>query len=192
MGNKPVVLLTVPHAICPASRTGPHQCDTGAMFATIRLGYHIVNEGVNVYMHKGDVPRTVIDYNRPESRNTLWQKEIGDFMKRVGMKCGVWIDVHSFPPDSEWSPYQVVLLDYEPYDSATKYLFSTTSKDSKIRMRILGGERHCNLNTYMGKEVYKVHTTLLEFNEAYIDTDIGDYVLKEIAKNIVSFVRNKP
>lgn len=78
------VVVTVPHAACEQDRPDRRMCDRAAerMAALIRADFAFVNR---------DVPRSVIDMNRPVARDTAFRRAIAATPARV------LIDVHSFP-----------------------------------------------------------------------------------------------
>jgi len=133
------VLLTVPHAQGCDRLSSRHPCDTLA-------------EGLAQYLQQscsgncevlvGDIPRTVLDLNRKESRYTEYRQQI---KKRIQyhMQRGeiVWvIDCHSFPQTYRWNQEQstdFVILDTWLNNRPTVYVSQLTTFLQKQQVDIL-------------------------------------------------------
>lgn len=94
------VVVTAPHAACATDSPWERTCDRAAerMAQLLRADHVFVNT---------DVSRTVLDMNRPESRDTAFRRAISETPARV------LIDVHSFPPGS-FGDADFVIMEPDP------------------------------------------------------------------------------
>ncbi len=118
------VLLTVPHSQCsPEGLFHSHPCDTAAKETAFKVRHFLqhIQQGINVKMMPGSVPRAECDLNREECRKTPWRKKVRELMG----ESLIFLDMHSF------------------YDSESKFgdvdvaVFFHGGRDTRLRLKIL-------------------------------------------------------
>jgi len=107
-----MLIITVPHAKRLFEDNSYHWCDTSAAPVARALTKALSGRGVPTKLFLGDVSRYLADLNRASSRwTTKFRKRVRDEI--LGSEAeSLWVlDLHSFPSDSPWRRYDVVLLD---------------------------------------------------------------------------------
>lgn len=114
--EKSVVLLTVPHAVCPTplNVAQAHPCDLLAEDAAEAIYQH---QRAAPLIAAPVVPerttRQQCDLNRRECRDHPWREQLRERM--CDAATAFVLDVHSYPArEPRWAEYEVVVLDETP------------------------------------------------------------------------------
>lgn len=114
--NSKWIVLTSPHAACDRQST-IRQCDLNAEDANNSLARNASSYNVKQFIYTDvNMPRSVVDMNRPESTNTIFRHNLRNYLESIENKNNVvLIDVHSYPRYHQWpgvpSNTKLVILD---------------------------------------------------------------------------------
>ena len=173
-----IILITVPHAACPASRED-HFCDYGAVRAALRLERHL-QKCAKLHVHFGNVDRRICDLNRRQCYHHPWRSAI----RSQFPKASLLLDVHSFPPDIDWGEYDVVLLDHAPDSEKLfnwTYEFAQALTQAGFHIGVFKGAKNDITIDALAHDVREVF--LIEFNEALSDRDL-DRLTMEMSRTL--------
>lgn len=112
MGTTPskTFLITVPHGYCPESQI--RICDRNAYNAATILREELIKRGANVvFMHNDKVLRSIVDMNRPESREREYEfrqnitKQLNNLPRDT-----IVLDIHSYPDINHFDNREMAIL----------------------------------------------------------------------------------
>lgn len=185
------VLITIPHATC-GSLIG-HSCDYSAKYLADEIEQEFQKVGINdVKKYEAKIPRSEIDMNRKESRNTKFREEIiEDIKSKKGKK--IWVlDIHSFPDNDFHTDSDFVILDTRDgnYHKATSYVkkFVEYTKKNNLSVVDLPGADSWNeeTNDIMDTSREKgAFSFLIEAKEG-----LKSNIVRKMAECIVNFIKN--
>ena len=184
------VIISVPHGFCPVSIT--RACDKRAkLFAdTIRAG--IESAGIEVDFFVADRPRSEVDSNRREGRETGFRKKLDERLSE--RECDdILLDIHSATPDAltdfpsrKIVPFEAYLLEMGgfPEDDAFNHALYDYLKERGVDVHLRHGTNENDIVVRAIEEFCIHRTSLVEINESTPEKRI-----KEIASMVVGFVR---
>ena len=160
VSRNPVLVITVPHTFhvgfLPREM---HATDFSALDAARDL-QKAFSANVVTRVFVGDVPRFLVDLNRPQSRNTQWRRRVTDLLRFLGRRA-VQLDVHSFP-DDPWTGKEIVVMDTARGHEWARDLAKGLRRRGINAYYIRGSPRNDLIQT---SEALHVPAVLLEFNE---------------------------
>ena len=163
------IVITVPHATCPNKKLY-HRCDHLAPRAARKIfdAFPPTQNSIR-RIFLGTVPRTECALHRRRCREHPWRQEIRKVVTQNPEKTWV-LDVHSYPPEDEaFGPYDIVLLDDPPFDSAlTQALSGALTRQGLTVGRLTG-----SVNDIMQEaRELGARSILIEFNENLRSQDV--------------------
>lgn len=164
-----LVVITVPHAICPTLFPKDHFCDYFAPTAAEAIRSRLEALGVDsiVFTPKPGEDRTVCDLNRPWCRTTRYRQELFKFVNQNRDKILFVLDVHSFPPGSrDYGATSITILDDDhSYDMRFQWYtmnLGTCIERAGIQVGVAPGELN-DIQDEMRELGFE--SLLVEFNE---------------------------
>lgn len=171
------ILLTCPHAYCSASLSEKHLCDPIAEQMTNELYRQLRGHLEDVDKEIGGVPRPECDLNRSQCRNTPFRQRISNKMKNGNYN--IILDIHSYPPDSEYGSYEITILDDRGiHPSLSSYSLYKFLASYGVTVGLLHGKQNDIIEeaTSIGTDAF-----LIEFDEGK-STDENYYFIKLITE----------
>lgn len=171
------ILLTVPHAVCTNELIQQHFCDPIAEKMAVTL-YQKLSKRNFVDLEVGNVPRPSCDLNRRTCRGTAFRREISRKMRSFD----IVLDIHSYPNDSQYGPWDIVILEDRPFNE------NLSSVSLYEYLRSFG----VNVGLLLGKDnditdecsEKGVDAFLIEFNES-LDGSYNDYLATLISNWLI-------
>lgn len=171
------VLLTVPHANCGCP--GAHLCDTVAGDVADTIHRHMPDIALPPFVPQQARGRCDCDLNRLACRNDPWRREVA----RGFPNARFLLDVHSFPPSSDWGDYDAVVLDNSQLRKEYTLGFLKYLAWRGYRAKaVLGGDNDIENEAREGG----VPSFLLEVNEG-MAKEKRDALAKDIAEWLTGF-----
>ncbi len=127
------VVLTVPHATCSEHSRVLHGCDRIASDMAARIGEAFMNLGVMPITLLGDVPREVLDLNRPEARDTEMRQRLLDALYQRSVF--VVLDIHSYSRNTQKLEWPMYILVNKSHPNASVRLAETIEDTLKPKTR---------------------------------------------------------
>jgi hypothetical protein len=153
------IILTVPHAT--GENDKEHTYDKIAKDVAVELDKKLKEKGIEVETIIGNIERTDIDLNRPESRDTEFRNKISNAITEDAFL----IDVHSFPPDDPSNaPFDVVVYDI-PVDRDDIYVADILFILNKVGLVAGYHKAYTRDDIVMQMLSEGANAVLLEFNE---------------------------
>jgi len=163
------VILTIPHAMCPIIYSG-HPCDTIAPEAAkIVEDEYLRYDTGEARVLIADVVRTVMDYNRFESRDSRFRTKLRNTVQQSRLEEVMVLDVHSFPPDlGFFFDLEVAILEDE--QRPTSYTVSLLNYliSRGVSAGALASAPGKNDITFEMRNELFVEAILIEFNEGLL------------------------
>lgn len=179
------VIITTPHASCPANNTH-HLCDTIVKELSRLIEQKLKEAKRAVKRLVGDIPRNECDLNRWDCRETTFRKEL----KRVIAIPGnaMLIDLHSYPPEEPgWGDFDTILLRVENADRELMEIVKSSLMGKGYKVNMADGSSANDLVPSHGKET---RAFLIEINER-LSNDLED-VASAIVQTVCQVVPESP
>jgi N-formylglutamate amidohydrolase len=184
-----VFVITVPHALCPpdkpTSGQREHPCDSVASRAAEELCRALYSFGLKCVVFRADIPRSLVDMNRPQGRDTPWRRSVDAFADRKDVTIEAVLDVHSFPATSFAGPrgeqFDLIIMTLGAAEPWHLDLTEHASRVSGLRCRHVVGSQ---VNDIMASATERgIRTVLIEFSET-----LSPESMKAAARGIASYL----
>ena len=183
------VIISVPLGFCPISIT--RACDKKAMLFANSIKAGIESAGIEVDFFVADRPRSEVDSNRREGRETGFRKKLDERLSE--RECDdILLDVHSATPDAltdfpsrKIVPFEAYLLEMSglPEDDAFNRSLYEYLKRSDVDVYLRHGTNENDIVIRAVKDFCIHRTSLVEINES-----IPEKRIKEIGSMVADFV----
>ncbi len=84
----------------------------------------------------------------------------------------ILLDIHSFPPDSEWGNSEITILDNIPGTDYGKHLFDSLISSNVDTLYLFGGDSNDIVTE--ARTNFKMKAILIEFNERLQESRINE------------------
>lgn len=175
------IVLTVPHATNTRNQqcTVRDTCDSFALSGASILQTELELNGFQTELIVGNINRLELDLNRIGSRfSALFRQKIRDATKEKDVFV---LDVHSFPPDYQWSSGMennnvIVLFDFE------KDINNIVPIQRLGGIKVVPGAQNDIMDEMLEKGI---PSFLIEFNESGTVS-----LVRQVARRLIAFLKD--
>jgi len=189
--EKPIVLITVPHANCSGLtdfEEYQHQCDFFAEDAANIFAKEFRKRGYQIVLVDNANRRPEYDENRPQSYDSEMRTKVKRKLEEGNVVFS--LEVHSYPPTdlSTQNLHFYVLDNFADLDSPISNRvkkFVRLAQNDKIEIDLLSGDKQKNYMQNLFRN-YQVDSFLLEVNERNRQNPLFETMVEKMVSNITN------